>query len=168
MLKNIGGIARFVAFMAFVALPLGAQSSAKVSTGNSAKSSTKETTMMIEMSFGSEGEAQVRTIIELEDNPATRDFYAQLPLTLEFSDYVGKEKISNALPKPLNTSGLNGYDPQIGDLFYFTPWGNLGIFYAKQPFHSGLVLFGRIDTQTLAKLKSQKRNFTIHFTRATK
>lgn len=160
MLKNIGGIARFVAFVAFVALPLGAQSSAK--------SSTKEATMMIEMSFGGEAQTQVRTIIELEDNPATRDFYAQLPLTLEFSDYVGKEKISNALPKPLNTSGLNGYDPQIGDLFYFTPWGNLGIFYAKQPFHSGLVRFGRIDTQTLTKLKSQKRNFIIRFTRATK
>lgn len=154
MLKIIGGIARFVAFMAFVALPLGAQSSAK------------EATMMIEMSFGDE--AQVRTIIELEDNPATRDFYAQLPLNLEFSDYVGKEKISNALPKPLNTNGLNGYDPQIGDLFYFTPWGNLGIFYAKQPFHSGLVRFGCIDTQTLTKLKSQKRNFVIRFTKATK
>lgn len=159
MLKNIGGIARFVAFMAFVALPLGAQSSAK-------SNNTKEATMMIEMSFGDE--AQVRTIIELEDNPATRDFYAQLPLTLEFSDYVGKEKISNALPKPLNTNGLNGYDPQVGDLFYFTPWGNLGIFYAKQPFHSGLVRFGRIDTQTLTKLKSQKRNFIIRFTKATK
>lgn len=160
MLKNIGGIARFVAFMAFVALPLGAQSSAN--------KSTKETTMMIEMSFGGDGESQVRTIIELEDNPATRDFYAQLPLNLEFSDYVGKEKISNALPKPLNTNGLNGYEPQVGDLFYFTPWGNLGIFYAKQPFHSGLVRFGRIDTQTLTKLKSQKRNFVIHFTKATK
>lgn len=160
MLKIIGGIARFVAFVAFVALPLGAQSSAK--------SNAKEATMMIEMSFGGNGEAQVRTIIELEDNPATRDFYAQLPLNLEFSDYVGKEKISNALPKPLNTNGLNGYDPQVGDLFYFTPWGNLGIFYAKQPFHSGLVRFGRIDTQTLTKLKSQKRNFVIHFTKATK
>lgn len=158
MLKNIGGIAIFVAFMAFVALPLSAEPSAK--------SNAKEVTMMIEMRF--EDEAQVRTIIELEDNPATRDFYAQLPLTLEFSDYVGKEKISNALPKPLNTSGLNGYDPQVGDLFYFAPWGNLGIFYAKQPFHSGLVRFGRVDTQTLAKLKSQKRNFIIRFTKATK
>lgn len=160
MLKIIGKIARFVAFMAFIALPLSAESSVK--------SNVKEAKMMIEMSFGGEAQAQVRTIIELEDNPATRDFYAQLPLNLEFSDYVGKEKISNALPKPLNTSGLNGYDPQIGDLFYFTPWGNLGIFYAKQPFHSGLVRFGRIDTQTLTKLKSQKRNFVIRFTKATK
>lgn len=160
MTKIVKGFVACIAFVVFIVMPLGAQSSAK--------SSTKGATMMIEMSFGDNGEAQVRTIIELEDNPATRDFYAQLPLTLEFSDYVGKEKISNALPKPLNTSGLNGYDPQVGDLFYFSPWGNLGIFYAKQPFHSGLVRFGRIDTQTLAKLKSQKRNFIIRFTRATK
>ena len=158
MTKIIKGFVAFMAFVVFIVMPLGAQSNAK--------SNAKEATMMIEMSFG--GEAQVRTIIELEDNPATRDFYAQLPLNLEFSDYVGKEKISNALPKPLNTSGLNGYDPQVGDLFYFTPWGNLGISYAKQPFHSGLVRFGRIDTQTLAKLKSQKRNFVIRFTKATK
>lgn len=162
MTKIVKGFVACIAFVVFIVMPLGAQSSAKFST--------KEVTMMIEMSFGGDlgSEAQVRTIIELEDNPATRDFYAQLPLNLEFSDYVGKEKISNALPKPLNTSGLNGYDPQVGDLFYFTPWGNLGIFYAKQPFHSGLVRFGRIDTQTLAKLKSQKRNFIIHFTRVTK
>ena len=30
--------------------------------------------------------------IELEDNAASREFVAQLPLSLEFSDYVGKEK----------------------------------------------------------------------------
>ena len=160
MTKIVKGFVAFMAFVVFIVMPLGAQSSAK--------SNAKETTMMIEMSFGGGGEAQVCTIIELEDNPATRDFYAKLPLTLEFSDYVGKEKISNALPKPLNTSGLNGYDPQVGDLFYFSPWGNLGIFYAKQPFHSGLVRFGRVDTQTLTKLKSQKRNFVIRFTKATK
>ena len=158
MLNIIRGIARFVVFVVLIAMPLSAESSAN--------KSIKEAKMMIEMSFG--GEAQVRTIIELEDNPATRDFYAQLPLNLEFSDYVGKEKISNALPKPLNTSGLNGYDPQVGDLFYFSPWGNLGIFYAKQPFHSGLVRFGSVDKDTLAKLKSQKRNFVIRFTKATK
>lgn len=160
MTKIVKGFVAFIAFVVFIVMPLGAQSSAK--------SNTKEATMMIEMSFGGGGEAQVRTIIELEDNPATRDFYAQLPLNLEFSDYVGKEKISNALPKPLNTSGLNGYDPQVGDLFYFAPWGNLGIFYAKQPFHSGLVRFGSVDKDTLAKLKAQKRNFVIRFAKATK
>ena len=166
MTKIIRGFAIFMAFVAFVVMPLNAQSSTHKSTKSS---NTKEAKMMIEMSFGGDlGAQEVRAIIELEDNPATRDFYAQLPLNLEFSDYVGKEKISNALPKPLNTSGLNGYEPQIGDLFYFAPWGNLGIFYAKQPFHSGLVRLGRVDTQTLTTLKSQKLNFVIRFTKATK
>ena len=166
MLKVIQRIARFIPFAVLIAIPLNAQSSAHKSTKSS---NTKEAKMMIEMSFGGDlGAQEVRAIIELEDNPATRDFYAQLPLNLEFSDYVGKEKISNALPKPLNTSGLNGYEPQIGDLFYFAPWGNLGIFYAKQPFHSGLVRLGCVDTQTLTTLKSQKRNFVIRFTKATK
>ncbi len=160
MLKIIKGFVAFMAFVVFIVMPLNAQSSAN--------NNINGTKMIVEMSLGGDGDSQVRTIIELEDNPATRDFYAQLPLNLEFSDYVGKEKISNALPKPLNTSGLNGYDPQVGDLFYFAPWGNLGIFYAKQPFHSGLVRFGSIDKETLAKLKSQKHNFIIRFTKATK
>ncbi len=160
MLKIIKGFVAFIAFVIFIVMPLSAQSSAN--------NNVKGAKMTIEMSFGGGGDSQVRTIIELEDNPATRDFYAQLPLNLEFSDYVGKEKVSNALPKPLNTSGLNGYDPQVGDLFYFTPWGNLGIFYAKQPFHNGLVRFGSVDKETLAKLKSQKRNFAIRFAKATK
>ena len=158
MLKIIKGFVAFMAFVIFVVMPLGAQSSA-----NNAKGAK----MTIEISFGGDSQ-EVRTIIELEDNPATRDFYAQLPLNLEFSDYVGKEKVSNALPKPLNTSGLNGYDPQVGDLFYFAPWGNLGIFYAKQPFHSGLVRFGSVDKETLAKLKAQKHNFIIRFAKVAK
>ena len=84
-----------------------------------------------------------------------------MPLSLEFSDYVGKEKISPALPKRLDTKGLNGYDPKIGDLFYFAPWGNLGIFYEKQPFHSGLVRFGKVEK--LDKIKAKKDNFIIKF-----
>lgn len=88
--------------------------------------------MQIQLSLNDE-----KTIAQLENNPATRDFYELLPLNLKFSDYVGKEKISPELKKRLNTSGLSGYAPQVGDLFYFAPWGNLGIFYDKQPFHSG-------------------------------
>ena len=158
MQKIISKIASFVAIVAFVALPLNAQ--------NSAKSSTKGGTMQIQMSFENTSGGRESTTITLEDNPATRDFYALLPLKLEFSDYVGKEKISPELSKRLNTSGLNGYDPKVGDLFYFSPWGNVGIFYAKQPFHNGLVRFGSIDTQTLSKIKAQKDGFVISFEKA--
>lgn len=104
----------------------------------------------------------------LKTTPATRDFYELLPLNLKFSDYVGKEKISHELKKRLNTSGLSGYTPQVGDLFYFAPWGNLGIFYEKQPFHSGLVRFGNVGANFLAKIKAQKDDFEIKFEKVAK
>lgn len=99
--------------------------------------------------------------VELEDNAASREFVAQLPLSLEFSDYVGKEKIAH-LPKHLSVKNTAGYDPQIGDLFYFAPWGNIGIFYAKQPPYNGLVYLGKVlDSKSLEILKSQKKNFKV-------
>ena len=124
--------------------------------------------MRISLSFieADSKDTESKIIIDLVDNVASRDFYAMLPLRLEFSDYVGKEKISPELPKRLNTQGLNGYDPSVGDFFYFSPWGNLGIFYDKQPFHNGLVPLGRVDKATLAKLKEHKDNFTITIDRA--
>lgn len=120
--------------------------------------------MQIQLSLNDE-----KTIVELENNPATRDFYELLPLRLTFSDYVGKEKVSHEkLQKRLNTSGLSGYTPQVGDLFYFAPWGNLGIFYDKQPFHSGLVRFGNVGANFLAKIKAQKDDFEIKFEKVVK
>ena len=120
-----------------------------------------EAKMQIWLKF--EGE---KTLVKLDENPATRDFYAMLPLKFKMSDYVGKEKITPALPKPLDTRGLRGYEPQVGDLFYFAPWGNVGIFYAKQPFHSGLVRFGRVSSEFLAKIKAQKNDFEMSFEKA--
>lgn len=119
--------------------------------------------MQIQLSLNNE-----KNIVELENNPATRDFYELLPLNLKFSDYVGKEKISHELKKRLNTNGLSGYAPQVGDLFYFAPWGNLGIFYDKQPFHSGLVRFGNVGANFLAKIKAQKDDFEIKFEKIAK
>ena len=62
-----------------------------------------------------------------------------------------------------NTSG---YDPQIGDFFYFAPWGNIGIFYAKQPPYNGLVYLGKVLESKSGKngaeiLKNIKKNFMI-------
>lgn len=128
---------------------------------NTAFATQKGETMQISLEVESE-----KIIITLDDNPATRDFYANLPLKLAFKDYVGEEKISPALPKRLNTKGLSGYEPQVGDLFYFAPWGNLGIFYNHKPdFHSGLVPFGKVSQSFLNKIKAQKDGFEILFER---
>lgn len=100
-----------------------------------------------------------RINVELEDNAASREFVAQLPLTLEFSDYVGKEKIAH-LPSALNVQNTPGYNPQAGDFFYFAPWGNIGIFYAKQPPYNGLVYLGRLtNSADIEILKNIKGNF---------
>ena len=47
---------------------------------------TMAETMQILLEFE---DKQVR--VELEDNKASREFMAQLPLNLEFSDYAGKD-----------------------------------------------------------------------------
>lgn len=106
--------------------------------------------------------------ITLEDNSASKDFIAQLPLELEFSDYANKEKIAH-LPKALGMKNTPGYEPQIGDFFYFSPWGNVGIFYDKQPPFEGLVYLGKIvdsgKSDGVEILKNIKGDFRVKITK---
>lgn len=67
-------------------------------------------------------------IVQLADNPTSRDFASMLPLTLEFENFASMEKLSY-LPRDLSTEGSSGSPPANGDLIYFVPWGNLGFFY---------------------------------------
>jgi hypothetical protein len=82
----------------------------------------------------------------LEDNVASRDFAALLPLDLTLKDYDRTEKIAD-LPSRLSTKGMpDGIDPDIGDITYFAPWGNLALFYRDFSYARGLVRLGRIET----------------------
>jgi len=81
----------------------------------------------------------------LIDSPTTRDFIALLPLTLKLEDYASTEKIAY-LPKKLSTQGAPaGVDPDVGDVTYYAPWGDLAIFYRDFGFATGLIKLGRID-----------------------
>jgi len=81
----------------------------------------------------------------LEDNAASRDFVALLPLDLMLSDYNNTEKVAD-LPSRLSTKGMpEGVDPNIGDITYFAPWGNLALFYRDFGYARGLVRLGRIE-----------------------
>ncbi|MDR1615108.1 MAG: hypothetical protein LBS26_06025, partial [Campylobacteraceae bacterium] len=81
----------------------------------------------------------------LINGAAARDFISLLPLTLVLEDYNRTEKIS-ALPKKLSTSGEpSGYDPSIGDIAFYAPWGNLCIYYRDFGYSNSLVFLGKID-----------------------
>ncbi|MEL4393466.1 cyclophilin-like fold protein [Shewanella algae] len=83
-------------------------------------------------------------VASLEDNSASRDFLALLPL--ELSDYGASEKIAD-LPKKLSTLDVpSGHSAKVGDLTYYAPWGNLAIFYRDHGYAQGLIPLGRIDT----------------------
>ena len=82
----------------------------------------------------------------LEESQSARDFFAMLPLTLPLEDYAGTEKIAY-LPQRLTTQGApKGMDPQVGDITYYAPWGNLAIFYRDFGYSDGLIKLGRIES----------------------
>jgi hypothetical protein len=81
----------------------------------------------------------------LNDSQTARDFVSLLPLTLTLEDYAKTEKISY-LPRKLSTEGAPaGSDPDVGDIAYYAPWGNLAIYYRDFGYSSGLVILGKID-----------------------
>jgi hypothetical protein len=80
------------------------------------------------------------------DSETARDFISLLPLTLTLSDYAQTEKVSD-LPRRLSTAGApEGVDPDVGDIAYYAPWGNLAIYYRDFGYSSGLVKLGSIDS----------------------
>ncbi|MEH2084879.1 MAG: cyclophilin-like fold protein [Nostoc sp.] len=83
----------------------------------------------------------------LADNATSADFVSLLPLTLTLKNYASTEKIGD-LPKQLSTEGAPaGCDPDVGDIAYYAPWGNLAIFYkdSSNGYARGLIKLGKID-----------------------
>lgn len=81
----------------------------------------------------------------LIDSPTTRDFLSLLPLTLKLEDYARTEKIAY-LPRKLSEEGAPpGVDPEVGDITYYAPWGNLALFYRDFGYANGLIKLGSID-----------------------
>ncbi len=96
----------------------------------------------------------------LIDSAATRDFLSLLPLDLTLRDYSSTEKVSD-LPRKLSTEGApDGMDPEVGDITYYAPWGNLAIFYRDFGYAKGLVELGHIDSG-IEKLANQHGEFAV-------
>jgi hypothetical protein len=80
----------------------------------------------------------------LNGSKAAQDFASLLPLSLTLEDYASTEKISD-LPRRLSTDGAPpGFDPSVGDITYYAPWGNLAIFYRDFEYSTGLVSLGTL------------------------
>ncbi|WP_181882585.1 MULTISPECIES: cyclophilin-like fold protein [unclassified Helicobacter] len=107
-------------------------------------------------------------LVKMDNSTSAKSFLALLPLKVKAEDYAGKEKIFS-IPRRLETGAGDGanYNPQIGDLFYFSPWGNIGIFYDKQPPYNGLIRLGILQgADSVSKLKAQKSDFELEILRA--
>ena len=81
------------------------------------------------------------TVFELNNSPAARDLYIQLPLSIEVENYSDNEKIFYP-PKKLNTTDTPLADAEAGTLAYYAPWGDIVMFYDSFGSAAGLYELG--------------------------
>lgn len=82
----------------------------------------------------------------LYDTPAANSLYELLPLELSFEDYNGVEKIAYLTQELITQGEPESFDPSVGDLCLYAPWGNLSIFYQDFRLSDGLISLGHIDS----------------------
>ncbi len=111
-----------------------------ITTAQNTVEANKGSTMKLRIKVGTE--VLIATMLDTE---TSRDFVSMLPLALHMKDYSGTEKISD-LPRKMSTKDApEGYDPSVGDITYYSPWGNLAIFYRDFGYAKGLIKLGSID-----------------------
>jgi hypothetical protein len=116
-------------------------SSDRIMSDNSTKNSDSD--MKIKLSAG-----DTELLITLYDNPTSRDFVSLLPLQINLNDFARAEKIFD-LPRRLTTEdGPQGSDPSVGDIAYYSPWGNIAMYYNEAGYADGLVIIGKIESGT--------------------
>jgi hypothetical protein len=102
----------------------------------------------------------------LDDNATARDLLDQLPLTLRFRDFNRVEKIAK-LPRPLTLDGAPaGADPDVDDIGYYAPSGDLVLYYGDVGYFHGIVRLGRFGDGDLAAIARQPDGFEITLERA--
>lgn len=80
-------------------------------------------------------------IFLLNDSSAAKSLYGQLPLTLEVENYGSNEKIFYP-PEKLDGSDVTEGGGQTGGLAYFSPWGDVVMYYAPFEAYPGLYVLG--------------------------
>lgn len=101
----------------------------------------------------------------LDDNPTARDLADQLPLTLTFRDFNRVEKIA-PLPRALTTAGVPaGADPDVNDIGFYAPSGDLVFYYGDVGYFNGIVRIGHFDTD-IDHIRQQRDGFSVTIERA--
>jgi hypothetical protein len=98
---------------------------------------------------------------QVADNPTARDLVDQLPLTLRFRDFNRVEKIAK-LPRPLTIDGVPaGDDPEINDIGYYAPSGDLVLYYGDVGYFNGIVRIGRLEAADMSVIERQPDGFEV-------
>ena len=113
----------------------------KMSENNHNKKETdKMENIRIKLTFNNK-----KIIVRMNNNKTAKDFIELLPLKLDFRDYAGTEKVSD-LPKKLSKEGVpSGSKPSAGSFAYYSPWGNLAVFYKDFQYSNGLIILGETE-----------------------
>lgn len=102
---------------------------------------SKTDSMKLKIAIGEKTAAAV-----LYDNPTSKDFASMLPLTINMDDYSNTEKIFYPSRKLSTKDAPPGFDPSIGDITYYAPWGNIALFYKDFSYSNGLISVGKITS----------------------
>lgn len=85
-------------------------------------------------------------LFELNDTIQSKSLYAQLPLEVQVSNYSSNEKIFYPPQKLPNQNGIESAGGE-GVLAYFSPWGNVVMFYGKFSEYPGLFILGKATSE---------------------
>jgi hypothetical protein len=102
---------------------------------------SKTDTMKLKITVGNKTATGV-----LYDNPTSRDFITMLPLTVKMDDYSDTEKIFYPSRKLSIKDAPAGFDPSVGDITLYVPWGNIALFYKDFSYSKGLISLGKITS----------------------
>ena len=82
-------------------------------------------------------------VAELNGSQSAESLWAMLPVTVDFQDFNGVERIAYT-EKELSAEGApESCTPEAGTLALYAPWGNLSVFYKPFRESRGLVPLGR-------------------------
>jgi hypothetical protein len=97
-------------------------------------------------------------------NATARSLIEQLPLTLSFSDYGGKEKLAR-LPQPLSLNGVPaGDDADPLTIGYYAPAQVLVLYYEHVGHFRGIVRLGTFDDLASVRARTGPFAATIGLT----